>query len=59
MMAAMGLKWGTQMKATLAATASAHMTAIVTSSLAWGRLLSNCTKNGTMAQITTTMLATT
>ena len=48
-MAAMGLKCGTQMNATRATTASAHITAMITSSRAWGLRASNDTKNGTIA----------
>ena len=53
-MASMGLKWGTAAKAARLATARAHSTARITSSLAWGFRLSKCRKKAAMVS---TMMA--
>ena len=50
MMAKMALKFGIGI-ATRPATASAHSTAIITSSLAWGFLPSNAMKNGIISSM--------
>ena len=55
MTAVMGLKFGI-ITATREATASAHMTASVTNSRAWGFLVSKARKNGIMISITIRVL---